>query len=176
MSINAKEDQLHAYGHVVNIRSIPSRGVTRIEIEIPVESHKDATALLFEQDAVILPWSHVKDAGVPYGVRKLSDYTTARERQPERQVTHTRSGFGSLPRTRDLVQEAALLCKDSSFWRVLERHAGNRIHDEHEAADTLRALLEVPTRADLKDNTRAQDAFNHLVSEHNALRSVEHHG
>jgi hypothetical protein len=43
------------YGNVVNIRSIPTRSVTRIEIELPIESHVEATRLLFGQDVLVMP-------------------------------------------------------------------------------------------------------------------------
>lgn len=51
----AQDSTRVGYGNVVNIRSIPTRQVTRIEIELPIESHVEATRLLFGQDVLVIP-------------------------------------------------------------------------------------------------------------------------
>jgi hypothetical protein len=55
-----------AFGNVVNVKSIPSRGVTRIEIELPIESHVEATQLLFGRDVLIMMAK--LPVGTPYGI------------------------------------------------------------------------------------------------------------
>jgi hypothetical protein len=51
----AQDSARVGYGNVVNIRSIPTRQVTRIEIELPIEAHVEATRLLFGQDVLVIP-------------------------------------------------------------------------------------------------------------------------
>lgn len=55
-----------AFGSVVNVRPIASRAVTRIEIEIPIEAHIEATSLLYGKDVLIVPVA--LQPTVPYGM------------------------------------------------------------------------------------------------------------
>lgn len=55
-----------AFGSVVNVRPISSRAVTRIEIEIPIEAHIEATSLLYGKDVLIVPMT--LPPTVPYGM------------------------------------------------------------------------------------------------------------
>lgn len=41
------------YGKVFQVKDVPSGGVTRVVIEIPIENHVEATAMLYGQDVLV---------------------------------------------------------------------------------------------------------------------------
>jgi hypothetical protein len=154
-----------AYGEVVNVQQIRSRGVTRIEIEIPIEFHVPATALLFGKGALVHAW----EAGlnrVPYGVTTLGAFTKQQSQPRSGEPTHSRTGFGSVNRSKDYVQIAGIVCRnDPDFWAVLARHTHTTINNETDAANALRSLLSIAHRSELSSNVRAQKMFDELQAE-----------
>jgi hypothetical protein len=59
---------------------------------------------------------------------------------------------------RDLgpVKQAALRCRDPVFWAFLKEEKKRPVHSQEEAADIVRQLCDVPSRADLAINTSAR--------------------
>lgn len=166
-----------AFGQVVNVRPIPSRGVTRIEIEVPSEYHVQATNLLFNRDALIVPSWWAKGANVgPYRITKLGEFAGAGDDQGQHrtatvaQTTQTEStqteqratGFGSM-QPQDYVKKAAILCADPDFIETLSIESGVKINSPEDAADCLRMLLNVDSRAELRTDQAARKKFDALV-------------
>lgn len=93
-----------AYGSVVNIRSIPSRSVTRIEIEMPIEAHVEATRVLFGRDVFVLPAAvQAQDAStLPYGMTACGEpaRSQAAGPAPGRAAGATSAARPSAPATR----------------------------------------------------------------------------
>lgn len=165
-----------AYGHVTNVKSIPSRGVTRIEIEVPTEHHVALTALLHSRGALVFPmWERNGQPPIPYGVTTLSKLVGPQPRQnavrPEarhaevQQAPSGVSGFSSTPRRgRDFVRECALRCKEKDFWEFLSRETSEPVNNEDTAIAELRELLGIGSRSELRDNVRAQRAYDELIA------------
>lgn len=166
-----------AHGEVVNVQQIRSRGVTRIEIEVPIESHVKATNLLFGKNALVIPVWERSGRQVAFGVAKLSQFlseTPANDDASTPQlggVPATGSGFTGSPlrAARDYVKYAGALCRDNrAFWAYLSGETGATIACESDAANCLRALLGIGSRAELATNHAAQQQLDDLVAGMNA--------
>lgn len=162
-----------AFGEVVDVKSIPSRQVTRIIIEIPTEHHVKATNLLFGKGALVIPaWR--AEMAPPYGVTKLAAFMrpSPHASNAER-LSH--GCFGQLSSNHpEYVKKAGALCRDNqAFWDLLSEKTGATIRSEEDAADTLRAYLGISTRAELATNARAQTLFKTLIQ--NIESEVAHH-
>lgn len=160
-----------AFGEVVNVQQIRSRGVTRIEIEIPTESHVKATSLLFGKGALVIPWWNPEANVGPYGVRKLSHFFNAGSDAPgefQRDIGAVRrtSGFGATPykKTCDYVQLAGITCRDDKdFWVVLGDITGTNVECENDAVEALKSVLGIASRTELSHNQMSQIAFDDLL-------------
>lgn len=64
------------------------------------------------------------------------------------------------------IRIAGLLCRDPKFWKFL--HSDDRIFDEdmEEATEWLRSYLDIPSRAELKTNQKAQILLDKLHKEY----------
>lgn len=90
------------HGHVVNVRLIAGRGVTRVELEIPSEAHVPATALVHDQDVIIalanfstpLPYG-VLEAG-PDGLRSLNTSARRPGQQAQQSGSAQRQGHAGV--------------------------------------------------------------------------------
>lgn len=171
---NINEKLKMAYGQVVNIRPIPSRGVTRIEIEIPDEAHVAVTTLLYGQDAVVIPWTDMKRPAIPYGLRQMSAFLSPAATDSAAPASPPASGFGPAPHraAHDYVKLAATSCKDPAFWKMLSRRLGVEINSEEQAADALRMTLDIRSRADLASDRVAQTEFESMLKESRSLEVV----
>lgn len=69
-----------AFGEVVDVQQVRSRGVTRIVIEVPSEAHVTVTTLLFGKNAIVIPFyssEEIAAKNIPgiYGVRTLGSFS-----------------------------------------------------------------------------------------------------
>lgn len=158
-----------AYGEVVNVRNIPSRGVTRIEIEIPIDFHVPATAMLFNKRAIVLPWQ-LDGIRVTYGIHKLSDFYA----KPPAETTSTRSRsmFGTAS-PKNYVGLAHSLCREPGFWKILEQATASPVENEAAAAHALRAYLQITSRAELSINRQAQHEMESLQGQFRAATMTQ---
>lgn len=145
-----------AYGVVDMVRDVPSRGVTRIVVELPIEMHVEATKLFYQQRVLVtLAPGTVEGA---FGIRG-DDAPT----QTVEQVTRpTRPPIGSV------CKLAVQWCADARFhdwlagaypedWGLAEAAS-----DEEKASIVVRLLCDVASRREL-DERPARDAFMGLV-------------
>lgn len=154
-----------AHGRVTDIRSYTSLQVTKIVIEIPIESHVLATELLYGKNALVTvaPASLEK---VPYGV---FDPVVQAELPPKPEEPK-RTGLG-------MTALAGVLCKDRGFqvwasgyyakeWAASERDvvASSR-DDRHEqkAAIVVRTVCRVESRAEFDKDPAAAMRFEELI-------------
>lgn len=164
-----------AFGEVVNVKTIPSRGVTRIEIEIPSEYHVAATELLFGKPAFIFPVAS-KPAALPsgarYGIVPFAKGMSMAQRSAtpaEANPTGT-AMFGGSRGGSTYVAQAGQVCReDTSVWRVLSERTGMPVTNESQATLALRTALGISSRAELADNSGAQALFRDLLSEAHAV-------
>lgn len=156
-----------AFGDVVNVESIPSRGVTRVEIEIPIEYHVEATELLFGKPAFIFPVAS-KPAALPngsaYGVLPFDRALAMVQRSPTPAEPASGAMFGGKRPSTNYVSLAGQVCRDNeAFWQVLRERTEMPVTNEAQAALALRAALNIGSRAELAENARAQAVFDELL-------------
>lgn len=75
-----------------------------------------------------------------------------------------------------LSTQAALRCRDPVFWAFLEEEKRQVVRSEEEAADSVRKLCDVASRADLNKASRSRSAWFNLDHEFQAWRAAEAHG
>ena len=61
------------------------------------------------------------------------------------------------------VQQAAILCKQESFWKFMV------VDNEEEAADALCGYLGIESRAELNGNKAAQERFDEMVKRYEEM-------
>lgn len=162
-----------AFGSVVNVRSIPTRGVTRIEIEIPIESHVEATRLLFDQDVLVMPANMQHLGHLGYGMIDTADATTtsdaapghegcSRSSAPEPPSRFAPGAAAPAPRiaslgrrddTLDILRWLGARCREESFQEWLG------VRTEAAAIEVVRRVCGVRSRADIPTNPAARARF-----------------
>lgn len=190
-----------AYGSVVNVKAIPTRDVTRIEIELPIESHAELTRLLFGRQALVLPGN--LPASVNYGVMDSPNGQTSSSGEAiradalakpsssfSRLVTHrhpaghapaattttmTRTGTvtrGAAPL--DIVKWLGMRCGDSNFQEFMKALTSE------DAAQAVRNVCGVASRSEIPANATARALFYqqiyHPYQRHLALVAGRLHG
>lgn len=160
-----------AFGSVVNVKAIPTREVTRIEIEVPIEFHAELTRLLFGRDALVLP-SNLPE-NVNYGVMDSPEATAPDSSQPgceqgapvHSRPVRTSSAFGRLAGRApggtvqrganglDIVKWLGMRCADASFQEFL------RASSSEEAVQTVRDICGVSSRAQIPEDATARSLF-----------------
>ncbi len=170
--------------HVAIVRPAPSRGVTILTLELPLDFHVDATTLLFGRDVLIAPSS--LPPSVPLGPLAPNDDSVERrepaargagdDSQPRAQRA---PGSGLVPKGDD-VQPARWLgihCAEADFQGWLE------VHNEGQAVARVRELCEVESRREIATNPRAKQLFlaqiyrpyrEHLRKKHLARHGQAH--
>lgn len=72
-----------------------------------------------------------------------------------------------------LARRAGILCNEGAFWKFLaEKHDPDGVIDSYEAADWVRQLCGVESRADLDHDPEAADKFRALDSAYTAWRVI----
>lgn len=154
-----------AFGSVVNVKAIPTREVTRIEIEVPIEFHAELTRLLFGRDALVLPSN--LPANVNYGVMDSPDTPVGHEpgsTSPSRSEQSPsafrrlagRAPGGTVQRgapTLDIVKWLGMRCMDSSFQAFLGASSSE------DAAQTVRDICGVASRSEIPGDSTARSLF-----------------
>jgi len=145
-----------ALGRVANIKSFPSTGIARIEVEIPIESYTAAVPLLYGQDVLVTvaPPSIKKTLGV-YGIHDSGDDPD--EPQVEKPKEPAAKDQG-------IVGVAGALCKNPEFWRFLSQ-TRKACTNEQQAAEIVRAHCQVSSRGDLANDEAAAARFHTLRKE-----------
>lgn len=176
----AQDSARVGYGNVVNIRSIPTRQVTRIEIELPIEAHVEATRLLFGQDVLVIPVKlgptqaygmvsgdeHAPSEGSPGACSAQSEPAARQDaRAPVRSSSlaalASSSVRGSLRTTR-LSQENARLdilrwlgarCREDAFQDWLG------VRTEAAAVERVREICGVSSRSEIPSSPALRQVF-----------------
>lgn len=147
-----------ALGKVVRVLDVPSQQVTRLIVELPIETHVLATKEFYSQSVLVtLAPKELQDR--PYGI--------VDSEAPQEPATEKPPG--------DLCRMAAMWCKDPVFlnWlRMFHLVACDEVIDELEdrpcsgedlAARVVRDLCGVVTRRDLDTNPDAAKKFHELI-------------
>lgn len=174
-------------GRVANIKSFPSMGIARLEVEVPIESYVDAVGLLFGQDALItVAGPELKDQLGRYGVHDAAEKETVREaedgplHEPEmgsaQDSSAVRDGHGAAvlqehdAGAQPLAKLAGILCKNPDFWRFLSNHnidywRPGRCSSEDDAARYIRDHCHIDSRRELDTDQEAASDFHTLRRE-----------
>jgi len=150
-----------AFGQVVNVRSIPTRAVTRIEIEIPIESHVEATRLLFGQDVFVMPASvesgeyGMVDGSLPATKTQRPHQAARNEAAPAAARPARLAGFGlrSSTDSLDILKWLGTRCREDGFQDWLG------VRTEAAAVQKVRDLCGVESRSEIPQNRQARQAF-----------------
>ena len=135
-----------AYGHVARIVDVPSQGVTRLLVELPIEAHAEATALLYGK-RVLVTIAPADMSKVPYGLVG-----------------------GEIKKGGPLSQSAAMIGDNPEFWAYINRAYGVECKDAEDAAEFIRDHCGVTSRADIDHNGTAARAFHGLMQNFNLWR------
>jgi hypothetical protein len=153
------------FGQVVNVRPVPTRGVTQVIIEVPSECHVKTTAMVFGKDAFL--FSARPGLAKPYGIYPLDkidepgplpDGGTGRPTQFKRNgVTH------SVP----VVQWLGVHCQNARFMNWLG------VENASAAAQRVRELCGVDSRSKIPGNPEAEGKFfSHIFNPYQAHSSA----
>jgi hypothetical protein len=156
-----------AYGSVVNVRSIPTRSVTRIEVEIPIEAHVEATRILFGQDVLVMPARLPGTYGMTTGLVPDVEPAPSQEMTPEpeadaqppsrlaaSQVARSaQGGIGPRLHEVDIIRWLGARCREDHFqdWLGARTEAG--------AIERVRQLCGVESRSHIPQTQAARQAF-----------------
>lgn len=167
-------------GRVANIKSFPSMGIARLEVEVPIESYVDAVGLLFGQDALITVASpELKDQLGRYGVHDAEsgvDTPVAGDSEAAQQEAVVPSGQTETHAGKEnahdgiqgsLTKLAGILCKNPDFWTFLNNYdanhwLGGKCASEDEAAGYVRKYCRIDSRRDIDASEDAATAFHEL--------------
>lgn len=158
-------------GTFADFRMVKGRKVCQLVVEVPIEQadaalralggvpqpHVDrwvAIARLNETPAGAGQDGEASPSGVPEGSR------------PAASPSAPKKAWHEMPPS----QQAAIRCGEEPFWRFLERmnltaHLGARV-DAAYAAETVRRLCKVKSRADLDQNTGAAERWNRIDTDY----------
>lgn len=183
-----------AFGSVVNVRAIPTRGVTRVEIELPIEFHAELTRLLFGRDALVLPSnlpptvnygvmdSAGTDSPVPdHGAEAARPAPTGRSGNEASGSAFGRlagrSPGGTVTRgapTLDIIKWLGMRCDEASFQGFLQTTSSEG------AAQAVRDICGVASRSQIPADTNARALFYkhiyHPYQRHLAQEAGRRHG
>lgn len=152
-----------AFGNVVNVRTIASRQVTRIEIDLPIESHIEATQALFGKDVLVVP---ANLPAIDYGMTDGRGNACAKgsSSQPGRPMGQAgpaesprpaRSSLGAVRSedTLDIVRWLGARCTEDDFQDWLG------VRTEASAVAKVREICGVSSRADIPSDRVARETF-----------------
>ena len=141
------------YAECINVKLIPSKGVTRIEIEVPEEFHVSVTQALCRRQVVVMP---APDDKSPYGWRDASQGEPEGEREPELPVVQ----LGPL------AKSAVLICQDPRFQAFAIENFEGQPPASGEAAAKAYILAEcgITSRKDLDTEETAGETFRGMMS------------
>lgn len=141
------------YAECINVKLIPSKGVTRIEIEVPEEFHVSVTQALCRRQVVVMP---APDDKSPYGWRDAGRDESGGEREPESPVAQ----LGPL------AKSAVLICQDTRFQAFAIEMCDTQPPASGEAAAKAYILHEccIGSRKELDTNEAAGDTFRGMMS------------
>lgn len=153
-----------ALGRVANIKSFPSMGIARLEIEVPIESYVDVVGMLFGQDALVtVAGPDLKDQLGRYGVHD------AGEGDPPSPDDLPQTPPADAPvDASGLTKLSGILCKNPAFWRFLNVFdvaywkSGAKCSDEADAARYVRYYCHIDSRRELDTNIEAAADFHVL--------------
>jgi hypothetical protein len=161
--------------HVAVVRPAPSRGVTILTLELPLEFHVAATSLLFGRDVLVLPSNlpattplgPLPDAlDAAGGERAPEPAAQPRATEPARQSGQTTNPSSAAPRRPALTrrddsvvpaQWLGIHCAESKFQDWLQ------VHNEAQAIERVREMCEVASRRELATNPQARHLFLTLI-------------
>lgn len=135
---------------------VKTRGVVQIVFEVP----------LADADAVYDVVGGMPDAARErwFGIAPLHGVKEATV-EPK-----ARRDFRDLPP----AQQAALRCNDATFRAFLNEERGYQAENADDAAEAVRELCAVASRAELSSNHAARVIWHQLDSQYQAWKAVEH--
>lgn len=138
-----------------DFKLVKTRKVAQFVFEVPLESADDALKALGG-----LPQAHAERwCGIV--LLNLNEAPQTATEYPD--TVKSRAKFGTLP----LPKQAALICDAPAFWRFLNETQGLTIEvaSKAQAADAIRSMFVLSSRAELATDKDAGDNFRRLVSE-----------
>lgn len=157
-----------AYGVVSNVKSVPSQGVSRIEIEVPIECHVEATKMLFQQKVLVT----LAPAGLPsrYGIVSPNADSGGQEGAGDDDGAEAgreskRAGWKSLG---PLCRSAVRLCEDPDFqrWVAVRRNWTPDQVTESAASTYIKEYCSVGTRKDLDTSEKGRRFFQEMMAQY----------
>ena len=149
------------FGRVTDVKCVRSLGITRIIIEVPAETHVEATRMLFDKDVFMLAphdGHGVKKYG-PLTVDQLLGAMTGESASSDQNTVppaiRQGAGRGLVPQ-KDLVNATRWLgihCQERDFMAWLGANSAS------EAAAIVRERCNVSSRADIDRTPQAKEIF-----------------
>lgn len=158
-------------------RLIKGRKVVQIVFELPLEAANEAYAALGGMpNPAAESWfaiarlnpENAKEV-VPNNSEIRTRHDTSPASGPDKVQARARNPVNPDKR---LAQRAALLCKETLFWRFL-RKQGRFISNENDAVEAVREICAVQSRSEIKPNTQPGLLFDHLYSRFVAYRDAD---
>jgi hypothetical protein len=118
-------------GTFADFKLIKTRSVVQVVIEMPIE-HGPAVIAAFGLPS--------PGAEIPVAVARMTAPETIEHDEPK-----PARRFGEMPR----AQQAGIRCGEAAFWRFLSETTGQRVGCANEAAEAVRRVCCVSSRAEL---------------------------
>ena len=145
------------------------------EVGLRMEVKKDGLPQLQDGSWVLKVKVHPNEIApalltAPMGTRYMAVLVEINDNEepvsPEEQAEREKPkrGWDAMP----LAQQAGIRCNDEAFWRFLEEQKGARVTTPEQAADQVRGLCNVHSRADLQRGTAAGNQWQDLNDEYQA--------
>ena len=140
-------------GTFADLKSVKTRSVVQMVVEIPIEQAEQIVrAFGFPQPG----------AEIAVAVARLDPEKAKAALPPPETPAKPKKRFHELP----LSQQAALRCRDTSFWRFLKIGKEHEHHEEGVAASAVRVACGVVSRSEILDGTSAGDKWAFLNMEY----------
>lgn len=156
------------HGCVCGVRAVPSRDISIISVEVPETAHVEVTQLLYGKEVIVIPVAlgASKAYGVIKGAGCGTDHTanaragSATPPRPQPTVYPSRQP-GRLPGNIHIaepyqvnpVRWVAMRCGEDAFQDFMG------VRNEAAAADKVREICGIESRAELNSSPRAKEAF-----------------
>ena len=149
-----------ALGCVVSVKDVPSAGLTRLLVELPIEAHVEATRLFYSQRVLVT----LTGLDSPLGILEAGSGA-----QVSAPAAPPQAGQKAGP----LCMSAVRLGNNADFQRFLSVAGWSADHigaTPDEARAAILSICGIESRKELDTNEEAREAFSRLMESYRAWR------
>lgn len=148
-----------AFGKVFQVRDVPSSGVTRLIIELPIEAHRELTNEFYSKDVLVTlsPKSFGR-----YGMVESAEEST----ESDQEATQNETVGDSEPKGGFLSQWLAMRNSEPEFWRFIdsvEEFDTGYINSAKMCDKAVKYILGIESKKELDSDKEAEARFHSMI-------------